>query len=320
MHSLQTILDELQNSDQAKSLEKLYSLADAAAEAVLDQKLLRAGPLEDLAKQLAEVIKSLLEHYPDCPIPDLRYRLAHLYMRNNCWTEAEVQFLELDDYLKTEARIYSVLCQLKLSKEQPELSGIEKQIKDISHELVKPPQKGFWESRSIQEQHYNLLEMLLYAGNLNHNLLEPYYNKGLTKTDIEVYSNHLRYWSPISRVRLQHLVQLQEYLVIFDGKLPQSLEITETELAPPIKKIAQLLVDAYPGFVTREQLKVELRDYWNGSRRATLTEWKNKLGEVLSNRNAIKVIDGHFNNDFDDTKYELQHPFLKLRRRKFKGR
>lgn len=79
-HSLQTILNELRNPNQAKSLEKLYSLADAAAEAVLDEKLLRAGPLEDLAEQLAEVIKLLLEHYPDCPTPDLRYRLAHLYM------------------------------------------------------------------------------------------------------------------------------------------------------------------------------------------------------------------------------------------------
>ncbi len=81
-----------------------------------------------------------------------------------------------------------------------------------------------------------------------------------------------------------------------------------------------LTLDAYPGFVTREQLKIELRDYWNGSRRATLTEWKNKLGEVLSNRDAVKVIDGHFNNDLDATKYELQHPFLKLRRRKSEGR
>lgn len=319
-HSLQTILNELRNPDQAKSLEKLYSLADAAAEAVLDEKLLRAGPLEDLAEQLAEVIKLLLEHYPNCPIPDLRYRLAHLYMRSNRWTEAEAQFLELDDYLNTEARIYSVLCQLKLSKEQPELSSIEKQISNISNQLVKPPQKVFWQSRSVQEQHYNLLEMLIYAGNLNHKLLEPYYNKGLTKTDIQVCSNHLRYWLPISRVRLENLVQTQKYLVIFDGKLPQSLEITKTELAPPIRKIAQLLVDAYPGFVTREQLKIELRDYWNGSRRATLTEWKNKLEEVLSNRDAVKVIDGHFNNDLDATKYELQHPFLKLRRRKSEGR
>lgn len=95
--------------------------------------------------------------------------------------------------------------------------------------------------------------MLIYAGNLNHNLLEPYYNKGWTRTDIEVRSNHLRYWVPISRVRLQNIVHNQKYLVIFDGKLPQLLEITETELSPPIKKIAQILANAYPAFVTKEQ-------------------------------------------------------------------
>lgn len=140
MSSLNRVLNKLRSLEQPMLLVELLSQASEALEATLDQKLLKAGSLEEVAGQLNEVIQLLVIRRPDCPVADLRYRLAHLYMRASCWKEADEQLLELSDY-EIEVGIYGVLCQLKLCDNESDREQLEDQITTLAKKLVKLPKK-----------------------------------------------------------------------------------------------------------------------------------------------------------------------------------
>lgn len=126
MMSLQQIRTEIKQAREDKNIYQLSTLADQALEATLDEKLIKAGSLWWLTNRLSEVIQEFEE--TDIRIDDLRYRLAHLYMRSKKWGEAHDQLLALEesDYCKTEAQIYSALCSIK--------QGFQHNIKDITEQ------------------------------------------------------------------------------------------------------------------------------------------------------------------------------------------
>lgn len=309
MSNLKRILNKLYQSEQPMSLVELLSLLSEALETTLDEKLLRAGPLEDMALQLNEIIQLLVAQYPDCPVDDLRYRLAHLYMRDSRWKEAECQFLCLGDYLETEARIYSTLCQLKLCENELDRKKTEAQITTLAEKFRKLPPKN-QKRRSIQEQHYNLLEMMIYAGSLNHKLLENYYQQGSTKADIKVRTKEYPTWLPISRFRLTYLIEACKSFLILDlteKKVLTQLGYSELQMSPSTRKLAEALAVNYPQRVIRKSLEDQL----GITREATFSDLKKNLCEVLNNSDAISVN----RNDSFEPGYRLEHPFLLVLKR-----
>lgn len=203
MMSLQQIRTYIQKAKSEQNKARLYSLAEEALEETLDEKLIKSGSLRWLTNRLSEVINEF--ESTDVPIDNLRYRLAHLYMRDKKWQEANDQLLALEDsdYCKTEAQIYSALCSIKQGF-QPDISRIAEQWKKVN--TVK--------SKSIQEQHYDFLEMLVYAAGLDHSDLDFYYKRGSTKAKVEIRyfdehktSKYSVTWQPIAHFRLEKLLQ-----------------------------------------------------------------------------------------------------------------
>lgn len=331
VRTLREIIQELceprqEQFNQEYSEKRLHLLAAEALSATLDEKLTRAGSLQHLTEQLAEIIELFPTGFP---LDDLCYRLAHLYMRLGNWEKADYQLLALGDsyYYSTEARIYSALCAVKLGSKEPLITEIAERLRQS------PSGKGnTWKTRSIQEQHYNLLEMLVYAAGIEHKVLAPYYEAGSTQADLQVKSSFPEYqfWIPIARFRLHQLLQHSQGFLILDFSKDRMLREFETKLSPPVRELAEKLAREYPSWVEKPSLEEELKDYYTGKssnqhtrsckqqrtetpeeperRNATLSEWKRKLCEALNDPDAISICDVYDPNE--RTKYRLEHPFL----------
>lgn len=92
MRSLQDIIQELKEDLPNKDKGELSSLADEAIKEAIEitrnEKAMHSGFLEPLTNDLAELINLFPD---DILLDDLRYHLAHLYMRSQKWKEAENQ-------------------------------------------------------------------------------------------------------------------------------------------------------------------------------------------------------------------------------------
>lgn len=305
VRSLREIIQKLRNLPQGET-NLLNLLAAEALSATLDEKLIRAGSLQELTEQLAEIIELFP---PRFPLDDLRYRLAHLHMRVADWEKADNQLQELkfSYYYSTEAQIYGALCKVK-SKDCENLliTEIAKRLRQFP-----PEQKDKLRSLSVQEHHYNLLEMLVYAADLKHADLAPYYETGSTQADLQIKSSFPEYqnWIPIARFRLQQLLQHSQGFLILDCTEDKISREFETQLRPSIKKLAEKLARKYPSWIEKSSLEEELRDRISTNQRpATLSEWKRKLCDALNNRDAVSICDAH--DPIEPTKYRLGYPFL----------
>lgn len=318
-HSLSEISKQLKtlktlNLDGKKA--EIYSLADKALELTLDEKLMKASSLESLTEDLAELIESFPS---DIPIDDLRYRLAHLYMRCQKWEEADNQLLELkqESYYDTEAQIYSALCAFKLGS-QPNLNEIAKRI---SSQKIK--------SKSIQENCYDLLEMFVYATDLDYSDLGAYYKRGSTKVNLEVryydkiscQEGNSTTWLPMAKFRLLHLLKYckdNKFLILdlTDRGVKEAIEYTTQIKLDAVKELAEILAINFPSPVSIEDLKDKLEKYYTSRKRSnkTISEWKAKLNSCLENLSGqaekpVVPIDSKY------SKYKLNHSFLLIQKR-----
>lgn len=188
---IKILKQDLSNQDKGN----FFSLADAAIKEAIEitrnEKAMYSGSLESLTNDLAELVNLFPD---DIPLDDLRYHLAHLYMRSQRWKEAENQLLGIKDYFHNEAQIYSALCAFKQKNELDIIQGDIKQENklDIIQSDIERIAKELCNSKSvktisIQEQQYNLLEMLVYAFELNHSVFKSYYKRGLTRFDLKFW-------------------------------------------------------------------------------------------------------------------------------------
>lgn len=234
-------------------------------------------------------------------------------MRVADWEKANNQLLKLKDYYySNEAQIYGALCAVKLKLDFFLIIEVPKKIRQYP-----PGKKDKFISLSVQKHHYNFLKMLVYAINFKHENLAPYYETGSTQADLQVKSSLPEYqgWIPIARFRLQQLIQHSQGFLILDFTKNRMLGEFETQLRPPVRKLAQKLAREYPSWVEKSSLEEELRDYRisTNQRPATLSEWKRKLCKALNNPDAVSICDAH--DPIEPTKYRLEHPFLLIRQR-----
>lgn len=326
MRSLEDIIQELKqlsNKDKAE----LSSLADEAIKEAIEitrnEKAMHSGFLEPLTNDLAELINLFPD---DILLDDLRYHLAHLYMRSQKWKEAENQLVGIKDYLHNEAQIYSALCAFQQGEQ---LDIIQADIERIAKGLCNS--KSF-RTKSIQEQHYNLLEMLVYACGLNHSVLEPYYMTGLTRSDL-IFRCRVRYFEQnltkvdlnfglpkplsIAKFRLLNLLQYgkkQGFLIIdlTDGRFKE-LENFTTSLKPLVKRFAEILADHFPGEIAKPEIEAKLinegliRDTERS--RQTTSELKREFCNIFG-ENSITT------TNTSPTRYKLNHSFILVQNRK----
>ena len=299
MNSLQELIPKIQQAREERNIYRLSTLAEQALEATLDEKLIKSGSLQWLANRLSDVIKEFEK--TDIRIDDLRYRLAHLYMRSQKWEEANDQLLELEesDYCKTEAQIYSALCSIKQGF-QPDISRIAEQWNKMN--TVK--------TKSIQEQHYDLLEMLVYAADLDYLLLDSYYKKGSTKADLEIRyfdcklnTNSGLSWQPIARHRLIQLLNLckNQGFLILDLRKNKSRDIegfTTFIQTATVKKLAEVLALRYPQLIEFDNLKAELEEFRKPELRARLKK-ENEQKKAKEEAKAFEHCDSLDNEDED---------------------
>lgn len=322
MLSLQKLIFKIQQAREDQDTYLLSILADQALEATLDEKLTKSEP-QCLTNYLSEIINEFEK--TDIRIDDLRYRLAHLYMRSRKWEEAENQLLEIKDYLQNEAQIYSALCTLKqlgepLDKAQAE-DKIQNNIKRIAQELCS---NKHFKTKSIQEQHFNLLEMLVYAFNLDYSILGSYYQTGSTKADLKVryFDHNLNINSgslgePIARFRLLKLLQhaKEKRFLIIDstsGGFKELGNFTTFLNKPLIKKFAEILVDRFPNDIAISEILEKLKDeglITNAERRQTGSELKRDFCDIFG-ESSISATDTH------PTRYKLNHSFIVVKNRK----
>ena len=311
MNSLQELIPKIQQAREERSIYRLSTLAEQALEATLDEKLIKSGSLQWLANRLSDVIKEFEK--TDIRIDDLRYRLAHLYMRSQKWEEANDQLLELEesDYCKTEAQIYSALCSIKQGF-QPDISKIAEQWNKVN--TVK--------TKSIQEQHYDLLEMLVYAARLEHSNLNFYYKKGSTKARLKIryfdnknLSNYSPLWLTIADFRLEKLLYDSPNFLIIDltnnfrlGKL----EKYRTSLREPLHIMVTQLAINFPNSVSIQNLQKELKSYTTYKHR--ISEWKGELCDYIKN-NLNGKIDAIINTGNNQSEYLLNHSFILIQNR-----
>lgn len=305
LQSITEIIEKLKVGNL--STESLHLLAAEALAVTLDQKMVKAGALGYLTKSLEDALALFPE---DFPLDDIRYRLAHLYLREHLWEKAAFQLSLLSDktYYGTEARIYGALCHVKMGNKDLEISRIAAQLKNS--ESIK-----YWRTKNVQEQLYNLLEMLVYAAELQHESLGDYYDKGYTIADLKIKTQSHSLGLPIAQFRLERLLPYykeQNALIIDMTRLKKLGEFETRSLSSSVRKFAMVLIERYPSRVSRENLEEELRDIWTG-RNATLTEWKNALCSSLNNSKAVELFD---TGRGETTKYRLNHPFLLIRSRK----
>lgn len=315
-HSLSEIyrqLETLKTLDPVGNKAKVYSLADEAIKVTLDEKLMSASSLESLTEDLAK----LIELFPcDVPLDDLRYRLAHLYMRCQKWQEADNQLLELkeESYYNTEAQIYSALCAFKLGT-KPNINEIAERLKSSKLKL---------RSKSTQEQCYDLLEMFVYASNLDYSDLGTYYKRGSTKANLEVRFYDKRAsqqdnpsWLPMAKFRFLDLLKYckdNNFLILdlTDRGVKEAVDYT-TKIRPEgAKKIAEILAIDFPSSISIENLKDKLESYCNSRDRSkkTISEWKGILNE------SIEQLSGQAEAVTQtDSKYKLNHSFLLIQKR-----
>lgn len=148
MSYLTDIIQELKQQPLNHNQFNAYALAEKALAVTLDKKLIKAGFLNSLVTQLNEIIEIFYTSFPEVPIDDLRYRLAHLYMRNRQWEKANDQLLEINEdfFNATEAKIYLALCSIK--------QGYNPSIEKLANQITESRNQS---SKTIQEYHYNLL-------------------------------------------------------------------------------------------------------------------------------------------------------------------
>lgn len=333
MRSLEDIIQELKEELFNKDKGELSSLADEAIKEAIEitrnEKAMHSGSLETLSNDLAQLINLFPD---DLPLDDLRYHLAHLYMRSQKWKEAENQLVEIKDYLHNEAQIYSALCAFKLGDK---LDSIQADIERIAKELCNRNVR----TKSIQEQHYNLLEMLVYAAGLNHSVLEPYYNKGLTRFDLgfryevkyfelNVTKVDLKFglskWLPMAEFRLLHLLQLcqkKKFLVILDLTEPnrlRQLECYRSNLREPVRMMAEKLATNFPNSVPIYDLINELKDHLGteGRNVINISTWKGQLCNFIKTDLSGKddAIETERSNERETSKYKLNHSFIVVRK------
>lgn len=312
MSYLTDIIQELKQQPLNHNQFNAYALAEKALAVTLDKKLIKAGFLNSLVTQLNEIIEIFYTSFPEVPIDDLRYRLAHLYMRNRQWEKADEQLLKINEdfFDATEAKIYLALCSIK--------QGYSPSIEKLANQITESRNQS---SKTIQEYHYNLLEMLVYASGIDHSVLQPYYCKGTTKADLEVRYYHeqlsqsnpsltnLR-WQPMARFRIRHLLEHSKGFLILNMSAQPIEEIKSfvTPLREPIKKLAEILCKKFPLAIFPTDLIIKLKDagYMNSDRRATISDWKTELCSSLHNPEAVVVTNGS---------YKLHHPFILIRER-----
>lgn len=310
MMSLQQIIPEIQEAKSKQDKAQLYSLAEEALEATLNEKLIKSDS-QWLSNRLSEVINEF--ESTDVPIDDLRYRLAHLYMRSKKWGEAHDQLLALEDsdYCKNEAQIYSALCSIK--------QGFQHNIKDITEQWNNVNQV---KTKSIQEQHYDLLEMLVYAADLDYSILDSYYKRGSTKAKVKIRyfdehksSKYSRTGQPIAHFRLEKLLQDSPGFLIIDltknfrlGKL----EECRTSLREPLLIMAAKLAIEFPNPVSIQKLQKELISFTTYKHR--ISEWKRELCDVLKN-NLNSKSDAIKNAGDNQNEYLLNHSFILIQSR-----
>lgn len=234
--------------------------------------------------------------------------------------------MEIKDYLHNEAQIYSALCAFK---QGDKLDSIQADIERITKELSNSKSVR---TKSIQEQHYNLLEMLVYASGLNHSVLEPYYMTGLTRSDL-TFRYRVRYFEqnltkvdlnfglpkPLSlaRFRLLNLLQSgkkQEFLIIdlTNGRFKE-LENFTTSLKPLVKRFAEILADQFPGEIAKPEIEAKLID-------------EGLIRDTERSRQTISDLKREFCNTFGEnsiittktspTSYKLNHSFILVQNRK----
>ena len=310
---LQQLIPEIQQARENHNTYQLSSLADQALEATLDEKLTKSDS-QWLTNRLSEVINEFEK--TDVLIDDLRYRLAHLYMRSRKWKEAENQLLEIEDYLHNEAQIYSALCAFK---QGGKLDSIKADITRIAKELC---HSKAVRTKSIQEQHYDLLEMLVYATNLDYSILDSYYKRGLTKADLEIrYFDHkLNIYSgssgqPIARYRLIQLLQhgkKQGFLIINSthGRFKE-LENFTTSLKPLVQRFAEILADQSPGDIAKPEIEEKLKEegWISADRRQTGSELKREFCNIFGESSIATT-------KSSPTRYKLNHSFILVEDRK----
>ncbi|MFB2891352.1 hypothetical protein ACE1CI_00240 [Aerosakkonemataceae cyanobacterium BLCC-F50] len=313
MSYLTDIIQEFKQQPLNQNQFNACALAEKALAVTLDKKLIKAGLLNTLATQLNEIIEILHTSFPDVPIDDLRYRLAHLYMRNRQWEKADEQLLNIheDFFNATEAKIYSTLCSIKQG-DSPFIEKLANQITESRNQS----------SKTIQEYHYNLLEMLVYASGIDHSVLQPYYCKGTTKADLEVRYYHeqlsqsnpsltnLR-WQPMARFRIRHLLEnSQGFLILNMSNRPiEEIKNFVTPLREPIKKLAEILCSKFPFSTFLDDLINEFIEegYMKSKRPGTISDWKTELCSSLHNPEAVV--------QSKNEGYKICYPFILIRKR-----
>ncbi|PSF36154.1 hypothetical protein C7H19_14240 [Aphanothece hegewaldii CCALA 016] len=313
--SLPNVLSKLQSK---QSEIELQLLAADALHYTFEQKLLHTN-CSKLTTQLEEVIEKFENYLEKIPLDDLYYRLAHLYLRQKNWQKADNILHQLDEnfYYQTEALIYIALCRYKLGDKQV--------ISKIAKQLSLEPEQDKFESRLVQEQKYNLLEMLVYAcDDLSYEDLDPYFKHGSMKVYLILTNQRPHRWQSISDFRLKSLVQDiqdQQNCLIFDMREDKSLpKIEETQLpsATSNNKIRPTVVKSF--FTLIAEKKTPLRStilqalqnkYLDSNAdekgwESNLSRCKKIINDLLGDKNNIKC-DRQENNEFV---YRINCPYL----------
>lgn len=329
MRSLEVIIQELKkdlpNKDRAQLSNDADDAIKEAIEITRNQKAMHSGSLETLTNDLAELINLFPD---DIPLDDLRYHLAHLYMRSQKWKEAENQLVGIQDYLYNEAQIYSALCAFK---QADQLDRIQADIERIAKELCNSKSVR---TKAIQEQQYNLLEMLVYACGLNNSVLETYYMTGLTRFDLgfrykvkyfdlNVTKVDLKFGLPkwlLAEFRLLNLLKLckeKKFLVILDLTEPnrlRQLECYRSNLREPVRIMATKLANKFPHSVPISDLIDELKDYLGEEYRnvINISTWKGQLCNFIKTDLSGKdnAIITERSDEKETSKYKLNHSFI----------
>ncbi len=160
--TLVEIFDELHLRATLTTRQQQYWAAQAL-ESTLDEKMAKSGSLETLTDKLKQIVDWFSEHQPlnsngqpvNIGLDDLRYRLAHLYMRARNWEDALDQLTEIgqsgDSFWAHEVDLYTAVCAVR-SKEFTQ-EQIEVTIRGGIHKLASTKR---FKSKSVQEQFHDL--------------------------------------------------------------------------------------------------------------------------------------------------------------------
>jgi hypothetical protein len=312
MRTLPDIQSQLRPSLSSTTQQEL---AARTLEYVLDEKTGKSGSINSLTVNLMGVVNRFEELPAKIGIDDLRYRLAHLFMRQKAWQPALDQLVKIgsngDRLFAQEVDLYSALCSVKLGN----CASAQSTIKMAVEELARDRRAR---SKSVQEQLHDLYEMLVYASDLDHRLLRPYYEHKSTRADVEVQTNEFA-WCPVSDYRLRNIVENgPERMLLIEANPHHGILVNfrksfeGIDRSETVQSLARVLAERFheTNGIEKVELAQEIGLKVSNGKIPDLSNVCGLFRAVCSNESAIEVkkVEG-------STFYQLDHPFLLARKR-----